>query len=88
MLCIGLLLALITAQPQITEIRLERTPCFGSCPVDEVILRPDGSATYIGKRFVKRIGRYWQWSSNPGPPGSPQHNQGLTGRTVLLRRIL
>lgn len=46
------------AEDAVTEIRLERTPCFGSCPVDEVILRPDGTATYIGKRFVERAGRY------------------------------
>ena len=57
---LALLLAVsaTTAAPEITEIRLERTPCFGGCPVDEVILRPDGTATYVGKRFVDRIGRY------------------------------
>jgi hypothetical protein len=43
---------------EITEIRLERTPCFGGCPVDQVILRPDGTATYIGTRFVPKSGRY------------------------------
>src|ERR671921_1467141 len=44
--------------PAITEISLERTPCFGSCPVDKVVLRPDGTATYIGRRFVERMGTY------------------------------
>ena len=48
----------LTSAAEVTEIRLERTPCYGTCPVDEVVLRPDGTATYIGKRFVKRIGRY------------------------------
>src|SRR4051794_21358964 len=52
------MLVVFTAQPEITEIRLERTPCFGSCPVDEVVLRPDGTATYVGTRFVERPGRH------------------------------
>jgi hypothetical protein len=42
----------------ITEISLERTGCFGSCPIYKVILRKDGTATYIGKRFVSRLGTY------------------------------
>ena len=42
----------------LTEISLERTPCFGSCPVDKVVLRPDGTATYIGRRFVERVVNY------------------------------
>jgi Domain of unknown function (DUF6438) len=44
--------------PAVSEISLEQTPCFGSCPVDKVVLRPDGTATYIGRRFVERIGTY------------------------------
>ena len=44
--------------PAITEISLERTPCFGSCPVDKVVLRRDGTATYIGRRFVERMGTH------------------------------
>jgi hypothetical protein len=43
---------------EITEISLERTPCYGSCPVDQVILRSDGTAAYIGTRFVQKAGRY------------------------------
>jgi hypothetical protein len=27
------------------------------------------------------------WSGNPGPPGSPQHSQGLTVRTVLTHHV-
>lgn len=52
--------ALLTAPPDdaITEISLQRTPCFGSCPVDEVVLRSDGSAEYTGTRFVKRLGKH------------------------------
>lgn len=43
---------------RITEISLERTPCFGSCPVDKVVLRADGTATYTGTRFVERLGEF------------------------------
>src|SRR5262249_51931069 len=42
----------------ITEITLERTPCFGTCPVDRVTLRADGSASYTGTRYVDRLGEY------------------------------
>jgi len=42
----------------ITEITLGRTPCFGTCPVDTVTLRADGTAAYTGKRFVERMGEY------------------------------
>jgi hypothetical protein len=42
----------------ITEVTLERTPCFGGCPVDKVTLRSDGTAVYTGTRFVERTGQY------------------------------
>lgn len=42
----------------IKEVTLERTPCFGGCPVYKVTLRSDGTATYVGSRFVDRIGTY------------------------------
>lgn len=44
--------------PRITAISLQRTPCFGPCPIDRVTLRCDGTATYEGKQFVERIGLY------------------------------
>jgi hypothetical protein len=43
---------------RISEITLQRTPCFGRCPVDRVTLRSDGTATYQGERFVDRLGVY------------------------------
>jgi hypothetical protein len=43
---------------QITEITLERTACFGTCPMYKITLRRDGTATYIGRRFVDRVGTY------------------------------
>lgn len=43
----------------ITEITLERMGCFhGTCPVYQVSLRKDGTATYTGKKYVERIGQY------------------------------
>jgi len=36
----------------ITEVTLERTPCFGACPEDTLILRKDGTAAYLGRRNV------------------------------------
>ncbi len=42
----------------ITTIRLSRGPCFGTCPIYQVTLGADGTATWNGERFVKRIGRY------------------------------
>ncbi|WP_435021710.1 DUF6438 domain-containing protein [Tundrisphaera sp. TA3] len=58
-----LLLCLMSMAPAvadeaITEIALRRSPCFGKCPVDEVILRSDGTAEYVGTRFVPRLGKY------------------------------
>jgi hypothetical protein len=43
---------------QLTSITLRRGPCFGTCPMYEVTLRSDGTATWYGERFVPRLGRY------------------------------
>jgi hypothetical protein len=43
---------------KITEVTLERTPCFGGCPIYKVTLRSDGTATYDGMRNVDKIGKY------------------------------
>lgn len=45
-------------QDSISEISLEKTGCFGMCPIYKIILRRDGTATYIGTRFVPKIGTY------------------------------
>lgn len=34
-------------------ITLERTPCFGACPVYSLAIRGDGTVNYEGKDFVK-----------------------------------
>lgn len=38
-------------------ITLERTACFGSCPVYKVKIFADGKVVYEGKKFVKRKGK-------------------------------
>ncbi len=43
---------------RISEIKLKRLGCYGSCPVYEVTLRNDGTATFIGYANVSRIGTY------------------------------
>jgi len=43
---------------QISEITLERTRCLGPCPAYQVVLRRDGTATYIGKAHVERLGAH------------------------------
>ncbi|HEV2401787.1 MAG TPA: DUF6438 domain-containing protein [Candidatus Sulfotelmatobacter sp.] len=37
-------------------LTLERTACFGSCPVYKLTIRGDGSVTYEGKKYVRVIG--------------------------------
>jgi Domain of unknown function (DUF6438) len=44
--------------PPISEIRLERTECYGTCPVYTVSLHSDGSATFIGGANAQLKGRW------------------------------
>ena len=39
-----------------TLITLERTPCFGTCPVYRVTLSGEGRVAFTGTRFVSRVG--------------------------------
>ncbi|HEY0551847.1 MAG TPA: DUF6438 domain-containing protein [Verrucomicrobiae bacterium] len=39
---------------EITEVGLERTPCFGTCPIYSVIFAKDGTVRYHGGRFAAR----------------------------------
>jgi uncharacterized protein DUF6438 len=43
-----------TATPAIT---LERTPCFGGCPVYAVAVSPSGEVIYEGKAHVRQLGK-------------------------------
>ena len=38
------------------QITLERTACFGTCPMYTLTIKGDGSVTFDGKRFTKTIG--------------------------------
>jgi hypothetical protein len=52
----------------VTEIGLERTACFGTCPVYTVILKSDGTVRYTGEEYVAhkgtRTGRISDWAFN------------------------
>lgn len=37
---------------------IERTSCFGTCPAYKLTILQDGSATYLGRRFAEREGRF------------------------------
>ena len=39
-------------------VSLQRTPCFGQCPVFKIQLFNDGQALYEGKAHCKRVGIY------------------------------
>jgi hypothetical protein len=46
-----------TTTPDDVVIKLERTACFGECPVYEVTIDARGSVTYDGRKFVRVEGR-------------------------------
>tara|TARA_Y100000994_G_C15593209_1_gene401481 strand:- start:247 stop:687 length:441 start_codon:yes stop_codon:yes gene_type:complete len=39
-------------------ISLEKTACFGRCPVFKIIIYNNGEALYNGQKFVKKVGEY------------------------------
>ena len=39
------------------EITLERTACFGRCPVNTVTISGDGTVSYAGRQFVSMTGK-------------------------------
>lgn len=64
--CIALALAIALAAPARAQtpnvppdasIRLQRTSCFGTCPVYTVTIDARGTVTYDGERFVRVVGR-------------------------------
>ena len=42
--------------PEISAIRLQRSGCFGACPIYEVELAADGQVKYVGDKFVDQAG--------------------------------
>jgi hypothetical protein len=51
------LAATAAEQAKITNITLERTTCYGTCPAYRLALHPDGSVYYEGKDYVREKGR-------------------------------
>ena len=43
--------------PRTVSITMERTPCYGSCPVYRIDLDGSGKVSYEGRGFVKERGR-------------------------------
>jgi hypothetical protein len=58
LLLLPLLLASGPGPDSHDSVSLKRGPCFGNCPVYEVELRGDGTATYDGADYAPREGRY------------------------------
>jgi len=46
-----------SGQHGISEIGIEHTPCYGTCPVYTLIIRSDGTVRYNGEKFVERVGK-------------------------------
>ncbi len=44
------------AKPAFDEIELQRTACFGACPIYTVTVHGDGSVDYKGIRYVAEVG--------------------------------
>ncbi len=42
----------------ITQIGLERSPCFGECPVYTAVINASGRVEYHGRMYVPRLGTY------------------------------
>src|SRR5690349_23365175 len=60
-LVVGLVAAPALAQepdlPSDALIRVQRTSCFGTCPIYTVTIDGRGTVTYEGERFVRVVGR-------------------------------
>ena len=39
-------------------IKMEKTACYGTCPVYVVEIFSDGTVYFIGKQFVDKVGKY------------------------------
>ena len=42
----------------VSEVSIEHTPCYGSCPVYKLTLGRDGTATFVGVAHVSKVGTY------------------------------
>jgi len=48
----------ILSEPSDAKITLERTACFGTCPIYSVAISIDGKVEYFGYKFVEKSGFY------------------------------
>ena len=55
LLCCGLTKKANTSEIELI-ISLQRTACFGTCPIYKIEIFSDGSGIYTGTRFVENIG--------------------------------
>ena len=53
----------VTVDPH-ARLILERTPCFGSCPMFAVEVHPDGNVLYTGRGYVRVHGSQ-RWTIEP-----------------------
>jgi len=53
--------ALPSTSNGVTEVGMERTSCFGTCPVYSVIIERDGTFRYDGGRYAPKAG---QWTGH------------------------
>lgn len=44
--------------PAMNAVTMERSACFGRCPIYSIEIRKDGMVTYKGKRFTEYTGIY------------------------------
>ncbi|MBL7766643.1 MAG: energy transducer TonB [Chitinophagaceae bacterium] len=56
--CLCLMTGWLQAQNQISSFKIERTACFGRCPVYTLELRKNGTIIYVGKKNVTMIGTH------------------------------
>jgi len=56
--CLLILLPACGEQGEVTRISLERTRCFGVCPVYTVTIHADGLVEFHGEMFVESVGDY------------------------------
>ena len=54
----------VNVRPAFVSASIRKTACFGKCPEFTVEFNASGTATYKGKRHVKRIGDYTAVLSN------------------------
>jgi len=58
LLAIALPTLALADEHKLSQVTLERTGCFGTCPAYKVTIKSDGTVIYHGEAFVEHIGDY------------------------------